>query len=578
MPDISLHQQPINKSHWIRAPIPILLRPRINIIRNRLARWSDASSADIATVVLTCILMLGLYLCTVKTLQEWQRISIGAGVNPSALAGVCAGLFMVVFCSACVGGIGSLFTARDLDFVLSAPVSTRSLLLSRVSEVALSALWMLVVFCVPLYVAYGVSFGAGITYYACAPIIMLTFLMLAVVGGVLTVLIFCAVVPLQVSRLLLVVVFLTAITATLGTVQLSPNSVTFDAVATSPSASIIMLLADHPASPAHWIARALPPLVKGFGYGALLTCALLASLIACGWFGLELAFKSLHARGYARMHSWGYTVRGARIGRNAPKILGVSRHVRPTLAIASREFISFARDFTHTIQLSMLLLISVVYLYNLRGIEPPTRVGTTTLQLWDLCVLCASIGLSAMIILSICTRFVFPSVSLEGQAFWILQASPLSYQEILAAKYRAWFLPIACMSIVVFASGGLALGVAPLILAALATIGIIFAHGLVQSAIGFGARFARFDWGHSAEIATTWGSLAYTATGCILIVVSMCPLLLMFGVYILSPAVLQDSGWGLAVLGFGLLTLWLLHVYFARIVARNGAQALEQLR
>jgi ABC-2 type transport system permease protein len=578
MPDISSHQGPTDDRYWIRGPIPILLRPRINIIRNRLTRWGNASPADVATVVLTAVLMLGLYLCTLKTLQEWQRMSTGADVNPSALAGVCAGLFMVVFCSACVGGIGNLFLARDLDFVLSAPVSTRLLLLSRMSEIALSTIWMLVVFCVPLYLAYGVCYGAGITYYACAPIIMLTFLMLAVVGGVLTILLFCALMPLQLSRLLLVGVFLVALTATLSTVQLAPTSTALNVMTTSSSASIIMSLADHPLSPARWIAHALPPLVKGLSHYALLTCGLLVVLIACGWCALELAFQSLHARGYARMQSWGQTVRGPSIGRTPLRIPGFGTHGRPTLAIASREFTSFARDFTHTIQLSMLLLISVLYLYNLKGIEPPTRVGTTTLQVWDLCLLCASMGLSAMIILSICTRFVFPSVSLEGHAFWVLQSSPLSYREILAAKYRTWFLPIACMSTVVFASGGLALGVTPLILAALVAIGIIFAHSLVQSAIGFGARFARFDWGHSAEIATTWGSLAYTATGCILIAVSMCPLLLMFGVYILFPTQLQDSGWGLAVLSFGLLTLWLLHVYFGRLSARNGVRALEQLR
>jgi ABC-2 type transport system permease protein len=429
-----------------------------------------------------------------------------------------------------------------------------------------------------MFLAYGNSSGAGVAYYIATPIILLSFLMLGVVSGVLSAIILAALIPLHVSRYAVFALFVVALATILSALQMSPFRLSLGTMKQFSAGSVIEFVINHHYCPAQWVSMALTTLAQGSYTATLRAVGLMLPLVAVVWYLLEAAFTTLHARGYAKLQSHNQRTRGYGVGYSHRRLSIFGMFQRPVIAIASREFISFARDFTHTIQLGMLLGISVLYLYSLKGIEPPTHVGTTTLQLWDICLLAASVGLSAMIILSICTRFVFPSVSLEGQAFWILQASPLTHKEILTAKYRTWFVPIACMSAVVFASGGLALGVEPLLLGALVATGIIFAHGLVAVAINFGARFARFDWGHSAEIATTWGSLAYTATGCILIAISMIPVLLMLSVYILFPSMAQEPALGLAILGSGLFILWLLHILFGRMLAHGGALALEQLR
>lgn len=244
----------------------------------------------------------------------------------------------------------------------------------------------------------------------------------------------------------------------------------------------------------------------------------------------------------------------------------------------TREFFSFTRDITHTIQLAMLLAICILYLYSLQNLQPPTHVGTTTLQLWDMCTIVSSLILSSIIILSICARFVFPSVSLEGQSLWILQTAPMRSREILRAKHLGWFIPTSLMSAVIFSSGGFALGLAPLLILALIATGVILSYGLVALGVGIGARFARFDWEHPTELSTSWGNLVYTSCGLIVLTLSLIPVSIMFGLFVFLPAQFEDTKSQLMLVGTALCFVFLIQITVSKIMLGIGMRALDSLQ
>jgi hypothetical protein len=224
----------------------------------------------------------------------------------------------------------------------------------------------------------------------------------------------------------------------------------------------------------------------------------------------------------------------------------------------------------------MLLTICALYSYNFSQIAPPTKVGVEILQLWDVFMTISNILLGLMVILSISSRFVFPCVSLEGASLWILQSAPLSARDILRAKYTSWFAPICALACVIFSAGGCAIGVEPRVILASILSGLLISHGLVTLGLGFGARFARFDWEHSGQLATNSGNFAYMITGVLFLVVNMIPVTAMFGAYYLLPGVFRDDVAAFMLLASGVIVLSTINITVGRISISIGARALAR--
>lgn len=100
-------------------------------------------------------------------------------------------------------------------------------------------------------------------------------------------------------------------------------------------------------------------------------------------------------------------------------------------------------------------------------------------------------------------------------------------------------------------------------------------HGLVALGIGMGARFARFDWTHSAQLTTNSGNLLYMLIGMLLVMVSILPITIAFGGYILLPGVFRDQTATLLLFALGIGALLLINAIAGYIALRVGARALR---
>lgn len=569
-----------SSTHYTSGPlhyIPIVLRPRIISLKNRFCRRDQLSYSDGAGLLLTLTLMGGLYLCCHKTCEEWLKISGGGPFQPTLLSAVIAGLFSLILLSATVSGLSSFFMGQDIERFLASPISPVSFLWGKLCEVAISTMWMLLLFFVPLYLSIGFSFHAHVLYFVLAPVLVGVFLVSAVLAGVLLAITFAAIIPASIGRNIFVVLFIASLGVVLNYLGvlpgITPQTPTRDVGLENAAISFV----SGNTTPSYWVAISLRALIGGeVGLPAIVCMASLSAASAL-WLALVFTFRHLYYRTLSRLHGQRTPLRiltspkravGIRIGQTR------NRHIK---ALITREFFTFTRDITHSIQLGMLLTICLLYLYSLQRLEAPTHVGSTTLQAWDMCAIFSSLVLSSIIILSICARFVFPSVSLEGHALWILQTAPMKSADILRAKHRCWFIPIALIGSVIFTSVGFALGLEPAVVAALAIIGITLSHGLVALGIGVGARFARFDWEHPTELSTSWGSLVYTLCGLLVVTLSLIPITGMFGLYIFLPITFQDRTNVILLLAFGLSSLGLLHALIAKITLRIGSQSLDNL-
>lgn len=554
--------------------VPILLYPRVLSIKNALFKHRSRSHPERLSWGITLLMMWGLYSITMQGLHGWSRLSGAEAIPLSILLGALfTGLCAMIFLSSCVSAISSLYMSKDIELILSSPITTNALLAGKVIEVGFASSWMLGTFAIPLYISFGHFFHAGPLYYALAPIVGMSILTLTTLLGALAAILVAAMLPARRGRNICVAFFVTI----LGVIFCGIQSGYVLAILRDTQAYI----ASHPIlaflRPFHSTGRAIEALLNNnIGATSIVVSANVASGLVV-WIALKAAFSRFFRETYSQIHS--NTSRFHMQGRFGPtwSRLLFPRTTASIRALITKDFYSFSRDLTHTVQLCMLLAICVLYLYNFRRIDPPTHVSPETLRAWDVLMILTNLSLGSMVVLSICSRFIFPAVSLEGHSFWIVQASPLSMKDFLRAKYSSWILPTMIISAIIFSSGSLAIGLEPLVALTTTICGVIMTHGLVALAVGLGARSARFDWEHVTQLTTSSANLWYMLAGLVLVAGNLTPISVMYGAYMLFPSRFGDAQALGALFGSGLAIVIAINFIVGRYALCLGARKLGAL-
>jgi hypothetical protein len=557
---------------------PIAARPRVISLKNRYCRRVAFSASSLLGILFSLTIVVGLYFCTIEALNEIRPHSTPISFTSPVVSGSFAALFMLVLISAAISAVSCMYMGHDVELLLSSPLPPTKLLWGRTCEVGISAAWIATVFSAPLYLAFGNALNAHWAYFVMAPVLLALLLSLAVLVGIFLAILFLSFVPPWVVRVGVVVLFVGTVMLLGMSLEMIPEAHPLRELVSSRSNMELYAWLHQTYMPTYRMSHAVNALCRG-EYGP--ACRVIAEASLCLillWRAVAFTFRRLHQATYSALRTQTTPTHIFPQMRHSRGTVWCPERLRPTRALIMREFFSFTRDLTHTLQLTLLLTISLLYLYNLKGVESPIHVDSTVLRLWDICMIFASVILSSIILLSICARFVFPSISLEGQAVWLLQAAPISAREILRAKYLGWFIPMIITSSIIFGAGGLSLGLEPLLVLSLITIGAILSHGLVALGIGLGSHFARFEWEHPSEISTSWGGLLYTIVALTLLAVSMIPISLSIGLYLLFPDAFQHGNNLTLLLTLGGGSLLLLHFVTGRIGLRIGIRALERLQ
>jgi ABC-2 type transport system permease protein len=501
-----------------------------------------------------------------------------SGLHPSIpLRMVLTTLFLMLLLSASVTALGALFLSRDLDLILSSPITRKAFLGGKIGEVILASSWMFVLFGLPTLLAFGAFFKANTAYYLVSPLLCAALLLIPSVASILIATLFGAVVPPNRGREVFLMLFLLSLGLFffyLGAPQPAISmSTDTSALASFGRFSEVSAV---PWAPSSICAEALSDLIAG-RYRSSLVAILLFAFASLGIGVLALwAMELFFERAYTQAQSQRSTLRiNSRLSHTLSAFL--LPFMRPAhRAILEKEFKLFSRDIAHTVQLGMLLGICFVYLYNFRMLRNPDNLAPEFIKWWHAFLMLCNVALSSMVVTSICTRFVFPSVSLEGASFWVLQCSPVTMIEVLRTKFRAWFVPLAAISSVIFVSGALALNAdGPLVLGT-CVAGVILCYGLVALSIGLGAIFSQFDWEYSAQVSTTLGSFILMFASVLVLLVDMVPIGLMFASYGLLPeySVGGDSRHWLVMISC-LIMLFFINRLLASWSLSAGARSLQ---
>jgi ABC-2 type transport system permease protein len=179
----------------------------------------------------------------------------------------------------------------------------------------------------------------------------------------------------------------------------------------------------------------------------------------------------------------------------------------------------FLRDTTQWSQLLLLFALMLVYLYNFRVLDLD-RIPYISGVVKNAYAF-VNLAMAAFVLSAVAVRFVFPSVSAEGAAFWVVRTSPVPMRTFLWSKFWTGLVPVLIVAEALTVASNYFLGAAPF-LRALGAVAIFFmTFALVGLATGMGAIYPRFNAENLTQVAGSYGGIGYMVLAVLFILVEV---------------------------------------------------------
>lgn len=493
------------------AAVGHLLAPRIGAARNRLRRLDRGGRIRLAGFSLLALVFgIAIFVFFYRALTYFAGVpELGPVLTYKLLGMVFVTFFSILLFSNIVTALSSFFLARDLDRLVAAPIALRHLYYARLAETVTDSSWMLLLFALPAFLAYGVVHGAGPAFYIVTALTLPPFALIPAAIGISVTTVLVNLFPARRTKDLLVLLSVVAVALLYLLFRLvrPERLVNPEGFADFTAFLSAMRLPDSLFLPSTWAAEALFPLLgeragsPGFYYALLATTAavaVMASEALVTWLFLPAWSKAQEGRRarLTRLPVWERAL--ALVTAPLPKQMRV---------IVAKEIKAFFRDTSQWSQLILLGALVVVYVYNFSVL--PVRGSPLVTFYFKNVIAFLNLALAGFVVASIAARFVFPSLSTEGRAFWLLKGAPLAARRIWWAKFWVGVVPLVVFGeILVFATNA-SLQVMPFMnwLAAATLLGMVPA--LVALALAAGAAHVNLDADNAARVASGLGGLVY---------------------------------------------------------------------
>ncbi len=557
------------------VPFTYLLRPHLLSARNRARR---RERGDLRRALLFGT--VGLVVCGALfqgaswlTLQLDDYAELGDYLLRLGLSWLFLTFLSFLAFSGVVTALSTFFLAEDLRLLLAAPVAVRRLFHARFLRTVAQASWMVVIFLAPVLVGVGYARCAGPAFYATAILTVVPFAVIPVAAGTAITLLLVNTFPARRARDILMfmgllfagslVILLRFIRPEqLLKVESLPDLTDFFATLQSPITPLL---------PSFWAGETLFASLRGgrdlLHAGALWTTAL-ASIVV-----VRAASERWYFSGFSRSQE-ASKARFTRL-RALDRLAGAlpMSGVRRQLLIKDLKI--FLRDVSQWSQLLLLLALVLVYLYNFRVLDLQ-RIPYMTGFVKNVYAF-VNLGMAGFVMATVAVRFVFPAVSAEGSAFWIIRTAPISLRDFLWSKFWTGLVPVLVLTELLTVAANEFLGVDPF-LKTMAAFAIVFmGFALVGLAMGLGARYPRFG-ADPSQVAGSYGGVAFMMQAVLYILVMIALLGWPSSVYLfqqLRHVPLPLGREVLMVLCFVSAAALSLAIWW--LAMRSGVRALEQM-
>ncbi len=492
-----------------------LLAPRVMGVRNTLAR-SERRGLFGALGLVGVAFWLSLFgLMYFLVGQFWVVEGFGPFLARKLLEMLLASLFVMLAFSNVITALSTYFLADDLELVLGLPVSRTTFHYARFVDTLAQSSWMMALFGLPVFLAYGIRMDAGLAYFGTLLVAVPALLVIATNFGIVFATVLVNVFPARKTRELMVLLGLVLVAALFIVVRsLRPERLVNAQEFASLASYLSELQIPAPTLfPPRWASEVLAatllyspfPWVEG---GLLLTGAVASSAVA----------RWTVAWGFEGGWSRAQEARAARFYRSRTFDWLVRPLPSAWRAMAGKELRVFARDPSQWSQVFLLVGVCGIYLVSVQSL-PMSAFQGQVLQWMKRAVAFLNLGMGGFVMAAIAARFQFTAVSREGRAWWILRGAPVQPAIMLRAKSVLGLAPMVIVGMIVVVGSGVLLE-APLSLLALeAVTTLLLAYAISGLAVAMGAVWPDFRADTAARAASSPAAVFFMVVALMLVFV-----------------------------------------------------------
>jgi ABC-2 type transport system permease protein len=406
--------------------------------------------------------------------------------------------FIMLLFSNVITSFSTFYNDKELDFLFTLPVKPTSIYLAKLFENCTYASWATMVIVVPLVVAYGVTTSAPFIYFPLSFISI--FVYLVIPAALASTLIFCILRLFPRLKTREVILLSLGLIMGLTFLYIKINNPGLLKIFETESEQELMRFAANLTSigglyvPSTWLSNILKGLCSNVGNG-IFYFSLLVSVTMCVTIMAYFVAKILYAQ------SW--LLIGEHSSRRTQKRSLLSTHrTGTTRVVLIKDVLTFVREPTQWVQLSIFLILLTVYIFSLR--RTPIYFA---FPLWRTIVSFANFAYISFVLATLGVRFIFPSVSLERAGIWFLASSPLSFARIIKIKFMSNLLLAIVIIETLLVFSNLFIKTDRHMYIIMPVIALFFAASLVSINLGFGSRFPQFNEDNPSKISAGSGGI-----------------------------------------------------------------------
>jgi ABC-2 type transport system permease protein len=453
------------------------------------------------------IFWVGIFVVSHRVLVYFQKVeNFGDILAFKLLSMILLVFFSLLIFSSILTSLSKLYLSKDLNLVHALPVPSEKIYFARWIESTLDSSWMVIVYTIPVFFSYGIVYKTGIFFYI---VIALTLFPLCIISSALSALmVLLAVVLLPASRIRSIFVFLGL--AVLIILYISFRLLKPERLVNPEAFSSVLFYFKNlstpssPLLPSTWAFDSLKAALAGNNSSAIFHLAL-------SWSGAFFAIfvdiwvaKALYFKGFSKTQA-----ALVRLFKTQSKGFNIffSFLDGPVRAFIIKEIKTFWRDQTQWSQIFLIGALIVIYLYNF-SVLPFDKSPIKTIYLQNLFSF-LNMALAAFVLTAITARFAFPSVSIEGNAFWIVRSSPISIRAFLWIKFFIYLFPLLILSEILIIATNMLLNVTPFMMY-LSVITLFFmTPGVVAMGVGMGGAYPDFVSENPSQSVSSFGGLIF---------------------------------------------------------------------